>query len=163
MKNSCNIILDENIQKLYGLSEQPENTDELLKSLQPKAKSIHLRCMNLLRQLYDCRQMFFGDKDLDVLKLILNDDSFFPHFFCHSCEVDRIYFGHNGFAKLDKNRKKMLIIGIFIYRLFLGNILTKPEKFIKDYQFSLENRIKIRLVGSIIYCAFAEWIGQNLS
>ena len=73
--------MDENIQKIYGLSDQPENTDELLQSLQPKAKSIHLTCMNLLSELYKCREMFFGDTDLDTLKLIFNDDTFFPHFF----------------------------------------------------------------------------------
>ena len=54
------------------------------------------------------------------------------------------------------------MVGIFIYRVYLCNILAKPQKFIKDYELTSDNRLKVRVVGSIMYCVFAQYIGMLL-
>jgi hypothetical protein len=119
--------------------------------------------MTLLSELCDCGKIFFSDEHLNALKLWFDGDKFFPSGYFYESEISRLEFEEYGNGMCTPVMKKMFLIGIFIFRIYLANIFAMTDKYIKDFECTLEKRLKIRLIGSILYMVFAEYIGKSLS
>ena len=78
--------------------------------------------MNLLSELVDCGKIFFSEEHLHAMKYMFDGDTFFPHGYYYSSELQRLDFGIYGNGRCNPVMKKMLMIGIFVFRIYLASI-----------------------------------------
>lgn len=159
---NCEIVMNPHVENMYRYCFPTDDKAKLIPLLQSRTDRIHLSCMTLLSELCDCGKIFFSDQHLNALKLWFDGDTFFPSGYFYDSELGRLEFEEYGNGMCTPVMKKMLLIGIFIFRIYLANIFAVPDKYIKDYECTLEKRLKIRIVGSILYMVFAEYIGKSL-
>jgi hypothetical protein len=119
---SAEIIINPEIQRKYRYCFPTDDEATLLPLLQSRADQIHLTCMSLLSELCDCGNIFFSQNNLQQLRLMFGSDAFFPNYYFYPCELLRVKFGLHGNGRLTPHMKQMLMVGIFIYRVYLCNI-----------------------------------------
>ena len=140
------------------LIQYPCEDEEMMVAIQqPRADSIHNMCCALMGDLINLNNIHQSPDNQGTFKQLLDNDTFFPTRFLYDYEVRRMKFGLSGNVKIFEASRNMLLIGYIVFRVFLGMIFVSPDFYIKQHVLTLEQRLKLRTVGSILYNVFFDY------
>ena len=96
------------------------------------------------------------------MKELVSDQLFLDENILYECEVNRLEFVTSGaVVKYNGHQKKMMIIGVVIFRVLISRILADPWKYFPDMQVTRNMNSKVKILCSIIYHVFYHFIERT--
>ena len=92
---------------------------------------------------------------MKVARVMIDENVFYPSNLFTKSELMRLRFKYSGMiSEFTESRRKMVLTTFFIFRTFFNEVLCNPYKYLKSYPIGAKTRIKLRVVGSILFHCF---------